>query len=100
MLCTLHEYMTKLCTLKVDIENVTICSQNNKKHLFLIHHSYNKRHTHLTSLSPCTIFSSITQTQRVKPLSLLFFVSFKFSNPTFVMARPTPTSAHKEHQER
>ncbi len=99
MLCTLHESMTKLCTLKVDIENATICSQNNKKHIFLIQCSYNG-HTHLTSLFPHINFSFITQTQRVKPLSLLFFVSFKFSNPTFEMARPTPTSSHKEHQER
>jgi hypothetical protein len=71
-----------------------------KKHIFLIHHSYYEGHTHLTSLSPTIIFSSITQTQRVRPLSLLFFFSFKFSYPTFEMARPTPTSAHKEHQER
>lgn len=71
-----------------------------KKHLFLIHHSHNEGYTHLTSHSPTIIFSSITQTQRVKPLSLLFFYSFKFSYPTFEMARPTPTSAHKEHQER
>ncbi len=98
ILCTLHEYMTKLCTLKVDIENVTICSQNDKKYLFL-NSSFLQWRTYTSNnlFLPLSFFLLSHKHKRVKPLSLLFFFSIKFLYPTFGMARPTPKQVHTKN---